>query len=80
MNKDEFKDEWKKFKGEINKWEQLSDDDLLEPEQLKSWPEDWCLKRERDEIAFPEKPPSREPRNNKTQKQEDPILAVRTHT
>ena len=33
MNSDQFKGQWKQFKGELkNKWGQLTDDDLLEAE------------------------------------------------
>ena len=33
MNRDQFKGEWKQFKGELkNKWADLTDDDLLEAE------------------------------------------------
>ena len=33
MNNDQFKGQWKQFKGELkNKWGQLTDDDLLEAE------------------------------------------------
>ena len=33
MNNDQFKGEWKQFKGELkNKWGKLTDDDLLEAE------------------------------------------------
>jgi len=33
MNNDQFKGQWKQFRGELkNKWGQLTDDDLLEAE------------------------------------------------
>jgi uncharacterized protein YjbJ (UPF0337 family) len=54
MNRDQFKGNWRQFKGEVKKkWGQLTDNDLVEAEgdydkflgvEVERWAEDWCEK------------------------------------